>query len=112
MVAFIDAHRAAYGVEPICRVLPIAPSTYYAASARAADPRRRSARAQQDAVLAPEIDRVWQENRRVYGVRKVWKQLTREGRAVARCTVTRLMRNLGLQGVVRGRRVRTTGGSA
>ena len=108
MVAFIDAHRAVYGVEPICRVLPIAPSTYYAASARAADPRRRSARAQQDAMLAPEIDRVWQENRRVYGVRKVWKQLTREGHAVARCTVTRLMRDLGLQGVVRGRRVRTT----
>jgi len=108
MVAFIDQHRDTYGVEPICRVLPIAPSTYFAAKARAADPSRQSARAQRDATLRPAIDRVWQENRRVYGVKKVWKQLARQGRAVARCTVARLMRDLGLRGVVRGRRVRTT----
>jgi transposase InsO family protein len=108
MVAFIDAHRAAHGVEPICAVLPIAPSTYYAHKAQAVDPRRRSARAQRDATLRPEIQRVWQQQRRCYGVRKVWKQLHREAIPVARCTVARLMGQLGLQGVVRGRRVRTT----
>jgi transposase InsO family protein len=108
MVAFLDDHREAYGVEPICRVLPIAPSTYYEAKARRADPARRPARAQRDATLQPEIARVWTANRRVYGVRKVWKQLGREGYRVARCTVARLMRDQGLRGVVRGRRVRTT----
>ena len=108
MVAFIDAHRAAYGVEPICRQLPIAPSTYYEAKAQATDPTRRSARAQRDEALRPEIERVWEENRRVYGVRKVWKQLGREEQAVARCTVERLMRDLGLAGAVRGRGARTT----
>ena len=108
MVAFIDTHRATYGVEPICAVLPIAPSTYYEHKARAADPTRRSARAQRDDALRPEIQRVWDDNRGVYGVRKVWKQLDREGVPVARCTVARLMRDLGLEGVVRGRRTRTT----
>ena len=108
MVAFIDAHRGRYGVEPICAVLPIAPSTYYEAKARAADPARQPARAQRDVALQPEIRRVWQAQRRVYGVRKVWKQLQREGYPVARCTVARLMRAQGLRGVVRGRRVRTT----
>ncbi len=108
MVAFIDAHREAYGVEPICAVLPIAPSTYYEAKARQADPTRHSARAQQDARLRPEILRIWRAHRQVYGGRKVWKQLGREGHVVARCTVARLMRALGLRGVVRGRRVRTT----
>jgi putative transposase len=108
MVAFIDAHREAYGVEPICRVLPIAPSTYYEQKARAADPSRRPARVQRDTQLSPEIQRVWQANRRVYGAKKVWKQLNREAIPVARCTVARLMRTLGLRGVVRGRRIRTT----
>jgi transposase InsO family protein len=108
MVAFIDAHREAYGVEPICAVLPIAPSTYYAQKARTADPTRQPARAQRDGQLRPEIARVWQANRRVYGAKKVWKQLRREGQVVARCTVARLMGTMGLRGVVRGRRVRTT----
>ena len=108
MVAFIDAHREAYGVEPICAVLPIAPSTYYEQKARQADPTRQPARVHRDAGLRPEITRVWQANRRVYGAKKVWKQLGREGHAVARCTVARLMRAEGLRGVVRSRRVRTT----
>jgi transposase InsO family protein len=108
MVAFIDAHRGAYGVEPICAVLPIAPSTYYEAKARQADPTRLPMRARRDAQLRPEIDRVWRANRRVYGAKKVWKQLGREGIVVARCTVERLMRAEGLRGVVRGPRVRTT----
>jgi len=108
MVAFIDAHREAYGVEPICAQLPIAPSTYYEVKRRERDPSRQPARAQRDATLRPEIERVWRANRRVYGARKVWKQLQREAIAVARCTVERLMHDLGLRGVVRGRRVRTT----
>jgi putative transposase len=108
MVTFIDDHRQAYGVEPICAVLPIAPSTYYEHKARERDPARRPARAQRDAALVPEILRVWQATRRRYGAKKVWKALRREGRAVARCTVARLFRALGLRGVVRGRRVKTT----
>ena len=108
MIAFIDDHRDVYGVEPICRVIPIAPSTYYEAKARERDPARCPARGQRDAVLREEIGRVWQANRCVYGVRKVWRQLAREGIPTARCTVERLMRADGLQGVVRGRRVRTT----
>ena len=108
MIAFIDDHRGVYGVEPICRVLPIAPSTYHAHAARRADPGRRPARARSDAVLMVEIRRVFEENFRVYGVRKVWRQLGREGIAVARCTVSRLMRAMGLQGIVRGKAVRTT----
>ena len=108
MVAFIDAHRETYGVEPICAVLPIAPSTYYEQKARQADPLRQPARVQREARLRPEIQRVWQANRRVYGAKKVWKQLNRETIPVARCTVARLMRDLGLRGVVRGRRTTTT----
>ncbi len=108
MIAFIDDHRALYGVEPICRVLPIAPSTYHAQAARRADPGRLPARAKRDAMLMAEIRRVHAANFGVYGVRKVWRQLAREGIAVARCTVARLMRAMGLAGVVRGRRVRTT----
>ncbi len=108
MVAFIDAHRGAYGVELICAVLPIAPSTYYEANARQQDPTREPARTHRDAALRVEIDRVWRANRRVYGAKNVWKQLTREAIPVARCTVARLMGALGLRGVVRGRRVRTT----
>ena len=103
MIAFIDDHRGAYGVEPICRVLPIAPSTYHAHAARRADPARLSRRARRDDALKPEVQRVFEENFRVYGVRKVWRQLKREGHDVARCTVARLMQTLGLQGVIRGK---------
>ena len=108
MIAFIDDHRAVHGVEPICRVLPIAPSTYHVHAATRRDPSRASTRARRDADLIPEIRRVWEENFRVYGVRKVWRQLRREGFDIARCTVERLMRMLGLQGVIRGRARRTT----
>jgi putative transposase len=108
MVTFIDAHRKAYGVEPICRVLPIAPSTYYEHKARQADPSRLPARAKSDALLCPEIARVWQASRRRYGAKKVWKELRREGRAVARCTVARVFKGLGLRGILRGRGARTT----
>ncbi len=108
MIAFIDDHRHTYGVEPICRVLPIAPSTYHAHAARRADPDRLPARAKSDAALMVEIRRVFEANFCVYGVRKVWRQLGREGFAVARCTVARLMRTIGLQGAVRGGKVRTT----
>jgi putative transposase len=108
MIAFIDGHRAAYGVEPICRVLPIAPSTYHAHVARRADLAKASARTRRDAALCVAVRRVFDENHRLYGVRKVWRQLGREGISVARCTVARLMRRLGLRGVVRGKEVRTT----
>jgi transposase InsO family protein len=108
MRAFIDDHRDVHGVEPICQVLPIAPSTYYVHAARRADPSRASARQRRDALLCVEIRRVWEENFQVYGVRKIWRQLGREGIAVARCTVARLMRQMGLQGIVRGKSVRTT----
>ena len=108
MVAFVDAHRGDHGIEPICAVLPIAPSTYYEQKARQADPERRPARARRDEILRDQIRRVWQENFRVYGVRKVWRQLNREGLDVARCTVRRLMREMGLQGAVRGRKFKTT----
>ena len=108
MVSFIDAHREVYGVEPICRVLPIAPSTYHAHTARRIEPTKRSARARRDDALGPEVRRVFEENFRVYGVRKVWRQLRREGFDVARCTVARLMRAMGLAGVIRGKPVRTT----
>jgi len=108
MIAFIDDHRAEHGVEPICRMLPIAPSTYYDHLAKRAEPSRRSERARRDDVLRPEIRRVFEENFGVYGVRKVWRQLRREGFDVARCTVARLMKDLGIQGVIRGKPVRTT----
>jgi putative transposase len=108
MMAFIDAHRAEYGVEPICAQLPIAPSTYYEHKARQADPQRQPARVRRDAELCRLIQRVWKENFRAYGARKVWRQLKREHIAVARCTVERLMRQEGLAGVVRGRKKRTT----
>lgn len=108
MVAFIDEHREEHGVEPICKVLPIAPSTYYDHLAKRADPARRSERAKRDAELRREIARVFDANFRVYGVRKVWRQLEREGFDVARCTVARLMRSMGLQGVIRGKPIKTT----
>ena len=108
MITFIDDHRETYGVEPICKVLPIAPSTYHAHVAKRADPEKLSARAKRDMVLKPEIARVFRENFEVYGIRKVWRQLQRESVNVARCTVERLMRSMGLQGVIRGKSVRTT----
>jgi putative transposase len=108
MIAFIDAHRDAYGVEPICRVLPIAPSTWHEHAARRADPSRLPARAKRDEVLKEEVRRVFDENFGVYGVRKVWRQMKREGFDIARCTVARLMRSMGLQGVIRGKPVKTT----
>lgn len=108
MLAFIDAHRDEYGVEPICEQLPIAPSTYYEHKARQRDPTRIPKRVQRDAELSGLIRRVWEENFQAYGHRKVWKQLKREHVRVARCTVERLMRQEGLQGVVRGRKKRTT----
>jgi transposase InsO family protein len=108
MIAFIDDHRGAHGVEPICKVLPIAPSTYRAQAARRRDPAKLPDRTKRDAALMPEIARVFEENFRVYGVRKVWRQLKREGHDQARCTVARLMRGMGLQGVIRGKPVRTT----
>ena len=108
MIAVIDDHREAYGVEPICKVLPIAPSTYHEHAAKRRDPARQSERAKRDEMLKGEVQRVFEENFRVYGARKVWRQLGREGIAVARCTVARLMRAMGLQGAVRGKPVRTT----
>ena len=105
---FIDEHKDVFGVEPICRVLtqhgaPIAPATYYAAKSRPA-----SARAVRDAQLKSEISRVWKENYEVYGADKIWLELNRQGAGVARCTTERLMRELGLQGARRGRKIRTT----
>ncbi len=108
MVRFLDEHRERFGVEPICRVLPIAPSVYYEHQARRRHPERRPARIRRDATLCEHVRRVWRENREVYGVRKVWRQLRREGHAVARCTVARLMRQMGLRGAVRGRRFKVT----
>jgi putative transposase len=108
MIAFIDDHREAHGIEPICKVLPIAPSTYHAHAAKRADPARLSARAKRDAALKPEIARVFAQNFAVYGVRKVWRQLGRESVDVARCTVARLMQDMGLQGVMRGKPIKTT----
>lgn len=108
MIAFIDDHRQAHGVESICKILPIAPSTYHAHIAQRADPSKLSERARRDLALRISIRRVFAENFQVYGVRKVWLQLKREGVEVARCTVARLMRAMGLHGVIRGKPVRTT----
>ncbi len=108
MIAFIDDNREIHGVEPICTVLPIAPSTYHKHVAQRHDPLRLSARARRDVALKPEIARVFAENFAVYGVRKVWRQMRREGFTIARCTVERLMRDMGLAGVIRGKPVRTT----
>ena len=108
MIAFIDEHREVYGVEPICRVLPIAPSTYHAHVAQRTDLAKASPRAQRDLALMERIRRVHAANFGVYGARKVWRQLGREGVAAARCTVERLMRRMGLRGAVRGKETRTT----
>jgi putative transposase len=108
MIAFIDDQREAHGVEPICKVLPIAPSTYHDHAAKRTNPEKRSERTKRDTVLQADIQRVFAENFKVYGARKVWRQLRREGLEVARCTVERLMQTMGLQGAVRGKPVRTT----
>ena len=108
MIAFIDDHRGTHGVEPICKVLPIAPSTYRDHAAKRRDPCKLSDRAKRDAASEVEVRRVFEENFRVYGVRKVWRQLQREGIAAARCTVARLMHEMGLEGAIRGKPVRTT----
>jgi putative transposase len=108
MVAFVDGHREAYGVEPICAMLPIAPSSYYEQKAREADPSRLPPRARRDRELREHIGRIWRENFSVYGVRKVWRQLQRERIPAARCTVARLMRQMGLSGAIRGRKFKTT----
>jgi len=108
MITFVDKHRANYGVESICRVLPIAPSTYYHQLACRADPTKLSPRCQRDVSLKPKIQKVWDDNWKVYGVRKTWRQLHREGVDVARCTVARLMADLGLRGIVRGKTTKTT----
>jgi len=108
MISFIDEHRSVLGVEPICRLLPIAPSTYYEVIAKRTDVGRLSARVRNDIAMKVEIRRVFNENFQVYGVRKVWRQLQREGFDIARCTVARLMRMMGLQGIIRGKPVKTT----
>jgi transposase InsO family protein len=108
MVAFIDDHREQFGVEPICAVLPIAPSTYFRHKVEQRDPTRRSTRARRDAVLRAIIRRIYEEHHFVYGPRKVWKQMGREGLRAARCRVRRLMREMGLAGAVRGRAWTTT----
>jgi len=108
MVSFIDQYRDSYGVESICQMLPIAPSTYYAHKACEHDPDKRCRRWHTDAALKPDIQRVWDEYFQVYGYRKTWRQLLREDIPVARCTVARLMGELGLQGAVRGRTFKTT----
>lgn len=112
MRSFIDQHRERFGVEPICTQLQVAPSAYWRHAARQRDPALLSTRARRDTFLMPHIQRVWQANFQVYGADKVWRQLQREGIQVARCTVERLMRRLGLRGVRRGKVVRTTFGDA
>jgi putative transposase len=108
MIAFIDDHRDKHGIEPICEVLPIAPATFYEHLAKRADPSRLSDRARRDAQLRPQIQRVFDANWQVYGVRKIWRQLRREGFDVARCTVARLMKAMNIQGVIRGKPQKTT----
>jgi transposase InsO family protein len=107
-VDFVDEQNKVFGVGPLCKELPIAPSTYYEHKSCERDPSRRSPKRKRDDFLKDEIKRVWDENFMVYGARKVWRQLNREGIKVARCTVERLMRALGLRGAVRGKKIRTT----
>ena len=108
MVDFIEENQEGHGVEPICAMLPIAPSTYYDHRAKRLDPEKRSARAKRDERLRVEIQRVYDENQQVYGAKKVWLQLGREDIQVGRCTVERLMRSMGIRGVVRGRAFKVT----
>ena len=105
---FIEESREAFGVEPICKALQFAPSTYYDRRAIVRDPERASRRAKSDAAMSLRIDGAWEDNRKLYGARKIWHVLRRDGQDVARCTVERLMRALGIRGVVRGKRVVTT----
>jgi putative transposase len=108
MTAFIEEHRGEFGGEPMCRILQIAPSTYYDRRAIVHDPDRASARAKSDAALSVKIDAAWDANRKLYGARKIWHVLRRQGEDAARCTLERLMRSLGISGVVRGKKVITT----
>ncbi len=108
MIAFIGDHRDKHGAEPICEVLPIAPATYYEHLAPRVDPARRSDRARRDVEFRPHIQRVFDANSQLYGVRKIWRQLRREGFDVARCTVARLMKRMGIQGIIRGKPQKTT----
>ena len=108
MTDFIEESREAHGVEPICRALQFAPSTYYDRRSIVRDPDRASARVKSDAALSVKIDAAWDTNRKLYGARKIWHVLRREGEDAARCTVERLMRSLGIRGVVRGKKVITT----
>ena len=108
MIRFIEDHRDVQGVEPICKVLPIAPATFYDHLAKRSDPSRLSARAQRDGELKPEIERVFEDNLSVYGVRKIWHQIGREGFDIARCTVARLTKEIGIEGVIRGKNPKTT----
>ena len=108
MIAFIKEHRAIFGVEPVCRVLQIAPSTFYAHLAIERDPDLASDRAKRDAQLRPAMKQVWEDNRSVYGARKLWRAMLREGHDMARCTVERLMRDIGIEGVRRGKKIKTT----
>jgi putative transposase len=108
MVRYIDEHKDRFGVEPICKMLPIAPATYYEMKARERDPSRQPPRQRRDAELCEHVRRVWRENFCAYGVRKTWKQLKREQIPVARCTVQRLMRQMGLSGVIRGKAFKIT----
>jgi len=110
MIAFIQDHRSQHGVEPMCRVLQVAPSTFYEHQAIARDPDRASDRAKRDRDLRPELLRVWQKNRSVYGARKLWHAMKREKFDIARCTVERLMGDIGIEGVRRGKKVKTTYG--
>jgi hypothetical protein len=106
MIAFIDDHREAHGVEPICKVLPIAPSTYHAHALHRRDPERSSARARRDVAPREKIRRIFEGNFSVYGARKVWRQLIREGESVARCTIEWLLSGIGLQGAIKDDRQR------
>jgi hypothetical protein len=108
MIAFIKQHRGVCGVAPICRVLQIAPSTFYAHLAVENDPAKASDRVKRDAELRPEMKRVWKDNRSVYGARKLWHAMKREKFDVARCTIERLMRDIGIEGVRRGKKIKTT----
>jgi transposase InsO family protein len=108
MIAFIEENRETIGIEPICKHLPIAPSTFYDHMAKRANPELLSDRAKRDTALMPEIERVWGQNYKVYGVRKVWHQMRREGFDIARSTVARLMKDIGIEGIIRGKKHRTT----
>ena len=108
MISFVDAYREEHGVEPVCRVLQIAPSNYHEHVRRRSEPETAPPRVRRDMELMKEIKRVFEENFQVYGYRKVWRQMQREGFAVARCTVARLMSKMGISGVIRGRRIKTT----